>query len=41
MFGEPSLAVVVVQKRISTLIFGQGPQGYQNPSPGTVLDHTI
>ena len=44
MFGEdykPRLAVVVVQKRISTRIFGQGPQGYQNPPPGTVLDHTI
>ena len=38
---KPRLAVVVVQMRISTRIFGQGPQGYQNPPPGTVLDHTI
>ena len=31
MFGEdykPTLAVVVVQKRISTHTFSQGPQGY-------------
>ena len=44
MFEEdykPSLAVLVVQKKISTRIFGQGPQGHQNPPPGTLLDHTI
>ena len=39
---NPKLAVVVVQKRISTRIFmGGGPKGLANPSPGTIVDHTI
>ena len=39
---RPKLAVIVVQKRISTRIFGRGgPKGLGNPPPGTVVDHTI
>lgn len=38
---KPRMAVVVVQKRISTRMFAQGSQGYENPSPGTIMDHTI
>ena len=45
MFGttyQPKLAVVVVQKRISTRIFQHGGQkGLTNPPPGTIVDHTI
>lgn len=49
-FGEtyqPNLAVVVVQKRINTRIFAElgGGRGggvhYDNPPPGTIVDHTI
>lgn len=39
---QPKMAVVVVQKRISTRIFQRGgPKGLTNPAPGTILDHTI
>lgn len=39
---QPKLAVVVVQKRISTRIFSRGgPKGLTNPPPGTIVDHTI
>ena len=38
---KPRLAVVVVQKRISTRLFAKGQNGYENPPPGTVMDHTI
>ncbi len=38
---KPKLGVVVVQKRISTRIFGKGSCGYDNPPPGTVLDHSV
>ena len=39
---QPKLAVVVVQKRISTRIFYSGdPKGLTNPQPGTIVDHTI
>jgi aubergine-like protein len=39
---KPKLAVVVVQKRISTRIFSRGgPKGLDNPPPGTIVDHTI
>jgi aubergine-like protein len=45
LFGEsyqPKMAVVVVQKRISTRIFCRSPRtGLDNPPPGTVVDHTI
>lgn len=48
LFGEgytPKMAVVIVSKRINTRIFstqGHGPMPkLDNPSPGTVLDHTI
>ena len=35
------MGFVVVQKRISTRIFTHGGNGYDNPSPGTIVDHTI
>ena len=39
---QPKLAVVVVQKRISTRIFSRGgPKGLSNPPSGTTVDHTI
>lgn len=39
---QPKMAVVVVQKRISTRIFSRGgPKGLSNPPPGTIVDHTI
>ncbi len=39
---QPKMAVIVVQKRISTRIFSRGgPKGLSNPPPGTVVDHTI
>eukprot|EP00731_Ephydatia_muelleri_P025692 Em0017g775a len=44
IFGEnysPKLAVVVVQKRITTRIFGRSGNGYENPPPGVLVDHTI
>uniref|UniRef100_UPI002DDDBD8F Piwi n=1 Tax=Ephydatia fluviatilis TaxID=31330 RepID=UPI002DDDBD8F len=44
IFGEnycPKLAVVVVQKRITTRIFGRSGHSYDNPPPGVIVDHTI
>lgn len=44
IFGDnysPKLAVVVVQKRISTRIFGRSGNGYENPPPGVIVDHTV
>ncbi len=39
---NPKLAVIVVQKRISTRIFLRGgPKGLGNPAPGSIVDHTI
>ena len=39
---QPKMAVIVVQKRISTRIFQRGGQkGLTNPSPGSIMDHTI
>jgi len=39
---QPNFAVIVVQKRINTKLFAAGRNGQlQNPSPGTVMDHTI
>ena len=38
---SPKLAVVVVQKRISTRIFGRSGNGYENPPPGVIVDHTV
>ena len=39
---KPKLAVVVVQKRISTRIFQRAsPKGLSNPPPGTIVDQTI
>ena len=38
---QPKMAVVVVQKRISTRIFCRIGRGLDNPPPGTVVDHTI
>ncbi|XP_045478662.1 piwi-like protein Ago3 [Harmonia axyridis] len=38
---DAKLCFVVVQKRTNTRIFLRNSQGYANPEPGTVLDHTI
>ena len=42
---EPKLSVVIVQKRISTRLFqsigSNNRCSLENPSPGTVVDHTI
>ena len=38
---KPKIGFVIVQKRIATRLFSHGPQGYENPCPGTVLDHTV
>ncbi|XP_065176641.1 piwi-like protein 1 [Sycon ciliatum] len=42
-FGDnykPRMAMVIVQKRISTRVFFRGHQ-LENPPPGTVVDHTV
>ncbi|XP_028171240.1 piwi-like protein Ago3 [Ostrinia furnacalis] len=38
---KPTLTYVVVQKRINTRIFMKNHKGYDNPYPGTVVDHAI
>ncbi|KAK9506113.1 hypothetical protein O3M35_008106 [Rhynocoris fuscipes] len=38
---DPKFLFVIVQKRISTRIFMEERNDYVNPSPGTVLDHTV
>ncbi|XP_053610721.1 piwi-like protein Ago3 [Plodia interpunctella] len=38
---SPMLTYVVVQKRINTRIFMKTGHGYENPPPGTVVDHAI
>lgn len=38
---KPSLTYIVVQKRINTRIFMKTGDGYDNPPPGTVMDHSI
>ncbi|KAL0871086.1 hypothetical protein ABMA27_004891 [Loxostege sticticalis] len=38
---KPTLTYVVVQKRINTRIFMKSHKGYDNPYPGTVVDHDI
>jgi aubergine len=38
---KPTLTYVVVQKRINTRIFLKAQGGYDNPDPGTVVDHDI
>lgn len=38
---RPSLTYIVVQKRINTRIFMKSGGGYENPHPGTVVDHGI
>ncbi|XP_076360622.1 piwi-like protein Ago3 [Tachypleus tridentatus] len=42
---EPTLSVLVVQKRINTRIFlslnGRGHKSLDNPPSGTILDHTV
>lgn len=41
-FGlETKLCFIVVQKRINTRIFTSGREGYENPPPGTIVDHTL
>ncbi|XP_062594439.1 piwi-like protein 1 [Saccostrea cucullata] len=37
----PKLSVVIVQKRINARIFLKGDRGFDNPPPGTIVDHTI
>ena len=40
---RPGFAFVVVQKRINTRIVSvvRGGKGFENPPPGTLVDHTI
>ena len=38
---EPQFSYVVVQKRISTRILVKTGNNYENPPPGTILDHTV
>lgn len=38
---KPMLTYVVVQKRINTRIFLKAGSGFENPAPGTVVDHAI
>ncbi|XP_050665702.1 piwi-like protein Ago3 [Leptidea sinapis] len=38
---KPTLTYVVVQKRINTRIFSKTGNGFDNPIPGTVVDHAI
>merc|ERR1711981_567890 len=38
---NPAFAYVVVKKRISTRILVKKGPNYENPPPGTVLDHTV
>ncbi|XP_048478794.1 piwi-like protein Ago3 [Plutella xylostella] len=38
---KPSLTYIVVQKRINTRIFAKTHGGFENPPPGTVLDHSV
>ena len=40
---RPGFAFVVVQKRINTRIVSvvRGGRGFENPPPGTLVDHTI
>ncbi|XP_043262895.1 piwi-like protein Ago3 [Colletes gigas] len=38
---QPTLTVIVVQKRINTRIFAKSQQGLINPPPGTIVDSNI
>ncbi|XP_026756481.2 piwi-like protein Ago3 [Galleria mellonella] len=38
---KPTLTYVVVQKRINTRIFMKVSGGFENPHPGTVVDHAV
>ncbi|XP_068617933.1 piwi-like protein Ago3 [Battus philenor] len=38
---KPSLTYIVVQKRINTRIYLKANSGFENPPPGTVVDHKI
>lgn len=38
---KPSLTYVVVQKRINTRIFAKAGGGFENPPPGTIVDHAV
>ncbi|KAJ8714986.1 hypothetical protein PYW08_004967 [Mythimna loreyi] len=38
---KPALTYIVVQKRINTRIFMKAGSGYENPNPGTVVDHGV
>lgn len=37
----PKLSVVIVQKRINARIFLKNQRNFDNPPPGTIVDHTI
>ncbi|KAG1661158.1 Piwi-like protein Ago3 [Nymphon striatum] len=38
---NPSLTIIIVQKRINARMFLNNRNGLENPSPGSVLDHTV
>ena len=38
---SPKFSVIVVQKRINTRIFSMDRGDYDNPYPGTVVDHSV
>ncbi|KAG1699654.1 Piwi-like protein 1 [Nymphon striatum] len=38
---NPSLTIIIVQKRINARMFLNNGNGLENPSPGSVLDHTV
>lgn len=38
---SPKLSVVIVQKRINARIFLKNQRNFDNPPPGTIVDHTI
>lgn len=38
---KPTVSLVVVQKRINTKILMKGREDFENPPPGSVLDHSV
>nr|XP_034178827.1 piwi-like protein 1 [Osmia lignaria] len=38
---QPTLTVIIVQKRITTRLFAKLPMGLENPPPGTIVDSYI
>jgi aubergine-like protein len=37
----PTISVIIVQKRINTKLLLKLPNGFDNPAPGSVLDHSV